>query len=95
MLTENMIEYRKKYYQKNRDYLLNYSKWYYRYLKYEKGNITFEELDNKPTRIKLVKKKNKSRIGSTRENYNLRNNNNSNNTEYFKKKKGKFYVNFD
>ncbi len=94
MLTENMIEYRKKYYEMNRDYLLNYSKWYYRYLKYERGDITFEELDNKPTRIKLVRKKNK-RIGSTRENYKIRNNNNNNNTDYFKKEKGKFYVNFD
>ena len=98
MLTENMIEYRKDYYKNNRDYLLNYSKWYYRYLKYERGEITFEDLDNKPTRIKLVKKKKKGNHISTicRNDYKKRNPYNKvKKDRHLKKHKGDFIVSFD
>lgn len=57
MLTADMKAYRKNYYKENREYLLSYSKWYYRYLKYEEGLISYDELENKPIKDKEVKKR--------------------------------------
>jgi hypothetical protein len=59
MLTADMKKYRREYYLKNREYLLAYSKWFYRYSKYEKGIIPIEECREKPINKKVNKKKKK------------------------------------
>ena len=48
MLTADIIQYRKNYYQKHKQYLLAYSKWYYSDLKFREGKLKNEEVLSKP-----------------------------------------------
>ena len=52
MRTADIKEYRQNYYQENRDYLLEYSKWYYSQKKYMAGEIDISEVKVKPIRKK-------------------------------------------
>ena len=54
MLTQDMRKYRREYYKKNREYLLNYSKWYYTYLKYVNNQIPIEKVLKKPDKPSSV-----------------------------------------
>lgn len=57
MLTEDIQEYRKIYYRKHRQYLLEYSKWYYSTNQYNLGNSKKREIIKKPIKIKIKKEK--------------------------------------
>jgi len=62
MITKDMKKYRKSYYNKNREYLLSYSKWYYKFCKWEQGEIDFDEVQEKP--IKENKHNRKKKLTS-------------------------------
>jgi len=57
LLTENIQEYRKIYYRKHRDYLLDYSKWYYSLNKYYAGKCNIEDIIEKPIKPKKKEEK--------------------------------------
>ena len=55
MRTADIKEYRQTYYRDNREYLLEYSKWYYSQKKYMAGELDISELKPKPVRKKQDK----------------------------------------
>tara|TARA_R110001632_G_scaffold151476_1_gene269058 strand:+ start:5431 stop:5664 length:234 start_codon:yes stop_codon:yes gene_type:complete len=68
MLTEDIKKYRQSYYKNHREYLLNYSKWYYSLIKFRKGFILEEEILKKPIRTEPRHKPKKNYIkGFSRE----------------------------
>jgi hypothetical protein len=62
MLTEDIKKYRQHYYKNHRDYLLNYSKWYYSLIKFRKGFILEEEVIPKPIRDTQKRRPKKSYV---------------------------------
>lgn len=59
MITHDIKSYRKDYYRKHRDYLLEYSKWYYSFNKYKNGMCELSEVRNKPK--KMFNRKNRKK----------------------------------
>jgi|DEB0MinimDraft_6_1074348.scaffolds.fasta_scaffold03948_4 hypothetical protein len=57
MLTQDIEDYRKSYYKKNQQYLLEYSKWYYSYRKYLDGKCDYDDVRDKPNRNDFNKNK--------------------------------------
>jgi len=61
LLTSDIKEYRKDYYRKHKEYLLEYSKWYYSYQKYLSGKCELKDVRIKPKK-KIYGKKKKNNL---------------------------------
>jgi len=64
MSSKDIREYRKNYYQENKEYLLAYQRWYYTNRRYEMGLIEKEEIQEKPcpSTRKFAEKKKKEKM---------------------------------